>query len=1118
MSSRLASLFATAFLTAVPVLAFAQQTVVLPQTAGQNQVRWDKFDWEYVDLLTTKDKSEGAGLRLYYYKGEKDAAERAAAAVEEEYRWLSEQFDYKPTIKIPYILYNSHGELEQTNIFQIGESTLGVTSPEDLRMTTAYWGDHSRFRHVSLHEMVHQFTIQKVNSVAEKARAYGSPLQKMPLWFIEGLAEYYSTPGGMDSEAEEYLRDLVANPDPYRGYALPAFLSDEQRSFIFTYKLGQGRCYFLAETYGKQKLQDILATSYRMRGWRRTLGTGAGGVDNKANNPPSMRRDRVLEFDELLERVTGDPPDKMQAKWEDWLKRRYYKQYLAATQKFSDFKEVEAARRYPDAFVVSPDGNAMIYRGIEPVTGKTHLWLIDPRDPFSQSELVEDGRPGVDTLHYFDRPVAAISEDRIVYVARKGRGDVLRILNYKHSSRDAEDGNRIRTRAHFRIGGGRRTYDPASAKIRELGSPVFSPDRTKLAVVGLDASGITDVWTLELKSGKWTRLTNDSYAEKEIDWGPAGIVVSSDATETRTYNLFLLDPETGIQRRITHASANHRYPRFTPEGDTIGYSGDDAHKWDIYLLQVAAAIGSGVVAPPEPPKSEGREPATSEVEGTKSSMLSYDSSTLVAQAGVTDAPRSTPVPKPTVAPISTPGAVPSTDVTASGASAAGAQPLPTPAGPLVRATDFPTGLVYPMFTKTRTFAVGLKGGRFRVFAIDRASLANEAVPYEPGGAYTPWAIPTRELDHPREYSIWRGDSWQLEQAFATLGGSTGIYGGGFLLFNDRMRDRTVYITANAFGRADLTAAQAVYLDRTHRAGLGVAAFLTPQPVVDPIYSSNQRTILFLEQKFGAAGIVEYPFNRFFRLGGSLGLAGTRRFIPSFFNLPEFGYGFGSDITGRKSWEHQNAGVAPEIDGSLSLGFDTLTQSWETGPLDGNSLIATVSSFYQPTHNSWFGQYQVDGEHYIRLYKTVNLGIRAAWGESFGDEWKRPFYVSSTDNLRGVPYFQYQYLIANKYAVGNAELQVPLDGLIRLLIFQNIEGIAAVDAGSVFNHYGDFSNNRTAAFVTGFNFNLAIFQFRLHFARPFDIGGLKPGVARPQDGQVIVPDGWVTNFTIRYLFF
>ena len=1100
MRRRVLSLLIAAGLVGLPFAAQAQQTYVYPQTAGQNMVRWDKFDWQYVDLLTAKDT--GAGIRLYYYKNEKDAAERGAAVIEEEYRYLSDIFDYKPQVRIPYIFYNSHGELEQTNLFQIGEATLGVTSPEDLRMTAAYWGDHARFRHVSLHEMTHQFMIQKINSLSEKARAYGSPIQKMPLWFIEGIAEFYSTPGGLDSEAEEYLRDLVANPDPYRGYVLPPFFADEQRSFIYTYKLGQGRVFFLSETYGKDKIQDVLVTSYRMRGWRKSPTATPAPGDNAAT-PSASKKDRVLEFPELLERVTGDPPEKIQAKWEDWLKRRYFKQYLAATQDFSDFKEVEAAKRYPDSFVVAPDGNAIVYRGIEPVTGQVQLWLIDPHDPISAHKVVEDSRPGADALHYYDRPIAAITEDKIAYVARDGQSDVLRILPYTHSSRDADDGKRVRTRARLHVGGVIRTYDPAPAGLREIGSPVFSPDRKRMAVVGLDTGGINDVWVLDLATGAWRRVTHDTYAEKEIDWGPAGIVVSSDATETRTYNLFLVDPETGEERRITHGSANHRYPRFTPEGDTISFSGDDLGKWDIYLLDVATAKARSILVPPEPPHEVHREV----VLGSGQVISLVESSAGQTAKGATTPPASTATATAVVSEKpSQPVAASFEDEKSTG---------------LVRATDFPTGLIYPMFTKDRAFAVGMKGGHFRIFAIDRQNLQDDIIAYGNAPPYSPWAVPTRELVNASRYSLFHGDSWQLEQAFATLGASTGVYGGGFLYFDDKMRDRTVLVTAEAYGAADLTYAQAEYLDRTDRVVWGSQAYLVPQPVIDPVFSSNTHQIIFLEQKFGLAGILEYPFNRFFRVGGSLGVAATNRFIPSFWAdqaAYDSGIGFGNDVTGAAAWSKANSGVAPEIDSTFSVGYDTLAQSWQVGPLDGTSVLGSVSAYYQPTRNEWFGQYQIDAEHFFRLYKLVKFGVRGAWGESFGDTWKRPFYVSSVDNLRGVPYYEFNYLIANRYLVGNAELQVPLDGLIRLAIFQNIIGVAAVDAGSVFNTYGDFKPNRTAAYVMGFNFNLAIFQFRLHFAMPFSIGGLVPGQPRPSDGQVIVPNGWVTNFTIRYLFY
>jgi len=53
--------------------------------------------------------------------------------------------------------------------------------------------------------------------------------------------------------------------------------------------------------------------------------------------------------------------------------------------------------------------------------------------------------------------------------------------------------------------------------------------------------------------------------------------------------------------------------------------------------------------------------------------------------------------------------------------------------------------------------------------------------------------------------------------------------------------------------------------------------------------------------------------------------------------------------------------------------------------------------------------------------------------------------------------------------------------------------------------------RTLTGVLGVNFIFGPLVFRLHFGHPFGIGGiLTPAL---QDGT-----SWVTNFTLRYLFF
>src|SRR5512133_4308482 len=177
------------------------KAIIVPERPGQNQVAWYGFEWQYVDV-----PAPGGGkgvLRLYYYRNESAQARRALPAIQSAFARLVDQFHYNPTSRIPYILYATQREFQAQNVFQVSESVLGVTSPQDLKMTVPYFGDHSKFIEVSTHEMVHQFTIQKLNEAAG-AEKMASPINFLPLWFTEGIAEYYSK-GGIDSETDLYM-------------------------------------------------------------------------------------------------------------------------------------------------------------------------------------------------------------------------------------------------------------------------------------------------------------------------------------------------------------------------------------------------------------------------------------------------------------------------------------------------------------------------------------------------------------------------------------------------------------------------------------------------------------------------------------------------------------------------------------------------------------------------------------------------------------------------------------------------------------------------------------------------------------------------------------------------
>ncbi|MFW5966743.1 MAG: tolB protein precursor protein, partial [Persicimonas sp.] len=292
-----------------------------PATSSQGGDQPEESEAEEVDEDDDVSPWSG-GIKLYFYESEREIAEQAAAFIERHYRQLVDDFEYVPDKTFPYFLYSSYHEFLQTNLFPIQEGVLGVTSPESLEVTLPYFGDHAQFADVSKHELVHEFTIQKVEAYAEKNNAADNPLTKMPLWFIEGIAEYYAK-DGLDAETETLVRDLVVNPDPDEEYVLEGFFDQKRRGYLWTYKLGQARAAFLEETYGDGTLQTIIEESYRL------VGTNDG-------------RQRMRRFPELLTEVTGDSRRTLSQKFENWLKRRHFRTYLDAEQPPGVFEQYEA--------------------------------------------------------------------------------------------------------------------------------------------------------------------------------------------------------------------------------------------------------------------------------------------------------------------------------------------------------------------------------------------------------------------------------------------------------------------------------------------------------------------------------------------------------------------------------------------------------------------------------------------------------------------------------------------------------------------------------------------------------------------------------------------------------
>src|SRR5438067_1757130 len=178
-------------------------TVASPLSAqfgyfGQNKIQYRKFDWRVL---------RGEHVDLYYYPEEEELGRVALAYAEESYDNLERRFNHAVTRRVPLIVYASHTDFEQTNIlpFIPPEGLLGVTEFLKRRVALPFRGSYAEFRHTIRHELVHVFQLSLQSQTFGRYPRFRQV--GMPLWWTEGLAEFFSA--GADSRDEMVLRDMT---------------------------------------------------------------------------------------------------------------------------------------------------------------------------------------------------------------------------------------------------------------------------------------------------------------------------------------------------------------------------------------------------------------------------------------------------------------------------------------------------------------------------------------------------------------------------------------------------------------------------------------------------------------------------------------------------------------------------------------------------------------------------------------------------------------------------------------------------------------------------------------------------------------------------------------------
>lgn len=482
------------------------QSVIYPRHPGKPDPRWKAFKWRFVDLNAPSAAS--TRFRLFFYDEEDWTARFVLPMIKTEIEELAKTFNYSPSRQFNYLLFTSLSQFQQANIFFVSEGVQGITSTTEATMAVPYWGEVSTFEHISMHEMVHQFQVQKITDFSGGAdsRAGQAVMAQIPLWFIEGMAEYYSL-RGVDFETRFHVRDILNHPDKDRKYEVPKFFDDKTLNFVHVYKLGQARIDFLETTFGKGTAQRILTTAIRR-----------------------LMSERLL-FSTVVTAETGQSIAQLETGWSDYLKKNYNADGL--TQNIDDFERYKEAGETLDYARVSPDGSLIAIREVDLLSGTTYIRVIDTKDKNKKIKVAEDMRAGTLSLFFMQNPTVTISNRHIAYAVSTLRGPEIEIRALSRNDEGAlKLGARERIKAH-------------ESGLIQISSLAISPDDNELAVIGLVPKGWNNLYRVPLKGSKLTQLTNEPYAWRTLHWGEDGILGASDRTANKKFGIFHVDPGKG---------------------------------------------------------------------------------------------------------------------------------------------------------------------------------------------------------------------------------------------------------------------------------------------------------------------------------------------------------------------------------------------------------------------------------------------------------------------------------------------------------------------------------------------------------------------------------------------
>ena len=522
---------AAAFTLAAPEPARAQFVPYF----GKNKVKYDDFAWRIY---------KSPHFEVYYYPEFEQHLARVVSYAESAYQKVSSDLKHEIGFHIPLILYKTHSEFEQTNLFPsfVSEGILAFAEPGRDRMVLPIDQPPDQLQGLITHELTHVFEFDLIpRNIMQR---------NIPLWVDEGLADYErSTWDTLDLMT---IRDAAVTDQIPKLSRLDQALDFGNPRVV--YNLGHAAFEFMEARYGKEGIRQFL---YTLR--KNIVGGGIEDIYMQAF------RVKPEEFDDAFDK---------------WLKERFkpfrdkqrptdYGKDLSPDSEKTDYTQVYA-------FAPSPSGEIVAAITGNRGDGEADIVLLSTLDRGVIRNLTKGFTDDYENLAVSDAFVAGRSiafdpkGDSVAFFARKGKRRSLFLVSV------------LTGKTLHRIG----------VDLDQAQSPCLLPDG-RHALFSAIKEGISDIYLMDMEDGSYRNLTQDSFHDTDPQVSPDGklVVYTRRVSGHDKIYTFPLD-NPGHKTQLTFGPHDDSAPVFSGDGRQVYYASDEED--EIYNLR-SLDLATGVI-------------------------------------------------------------------------------------------------------------------------------------------------------------------------------------------------------------------------------------------------------------------------------------------------------------------------------------------------------------------------------------------------------------------------------------------------------------------------------------------------------------------------------------------